>query len=548
MPDRVSTCAYNLLYQDLKRYSKNGEHFCKELMAVFQQRAELEVSYAKGLQKLAGKLLKVSKEMNNNSTYQAWCHVSDEMFSTADAHRALGNAIQAEAISDIRQVIDEHNKRKKPLDTVVERTRKNVNTNWNEQIKMKKTLFGLTREHEDLFNFVENNAHISTEKEKQKMVNRLTKSAEAQTRADELYFSINMDGQQIRLKWENALKSCYQIIQELEKQRLEILCKILNQYNLHMASFRQTLIHSQKQIEQAIQRVDMEKDFQILVEETNETAEDNKAEFLLADYFEENSKSLMEKSRKKKAIMSKLQRLEDCITKTKKNCDGLDSLIKNYSDSDNQSFSSKNNLEETEQLLEEATLKLDLLEATHCKLSTTLADLDGKPRTLHRFSDRITKWKEKKDWEHSIVQLARPVKIRKTPFRLYSRSSRICKRASVSVKSTEPLSMEVNQDNNTGVRDGAASKKCNSVNRSTSNYEAEEKGAEWICIGKCKALHDFTSDKDDELNMKEGELLDIYQKEDSGWWYGILNGQIGHFPATFVKELPMLSVVEKNDV
>lgn len=34
---------------------------------------------------------------------------------------------------------------------------------------MKKKLIGLTREHEALFNFVENNKHISTEKEKQRV-------------------------------------------------------------------------------------------------------------------------------------------------------------------------------------------------------------------------------------------------------------------------------------------------------------------------------------------------------------------------------------------
>ncbi|XP_071211905.1 nostrin-like [Salvelinus alpinus] len=83
-------------------------------MAVFQQRAELEIGYAKGLQKLAGKLIKASKLMNDNSTYRAWCHVSIEMYYTADTHRALGSAFQAEAILEIQQVIEEHNKRKRP--------------------------------------------------------------------------------------------------------------------------------------------------------------------------------------------------------------------------------------------------------------------------------------------------------------------------------------------------------------------------------------------------------------------------------------------------
>lgn len=103
----------------------------------------------------------------------------------------------------------------------------------------------------------------------------------------------------------------FQIIQEVEKQRIEVLCNILNKYNLHMASFRHTLVHvsvlpkwllittlwqklyhsfllyylqRQKQIEQAIQKVDVEKDIQNLVE-TGVTAEENKAKFLMTDYF-----------------------------------------------------------------------------------------------------------------------------------------------------------------------------------------------------------------------------------------------------------------------
>lgn len=106
---------------------------------------------------------------------------------------------------------------------------------------MKKKLSGLTREHEALFNFVEENKHMCTEKEKQKaeypptdrlvlrpcstgaeelnvsgspslqMLNRLTKSAEVQTAVDDDYFRVNMEGHQMRLKLENTLKNCHQV-------------------------------------------------------------------------------------------------------------------------------------------------------------------------------------------------------------------------------------------------------------------------------------------------------------------------------------------------
>lgn len=40
-----------------------------------------------------------------------------------------------------------------------------------------------------------------------------------------------------------ALPLLFQIIQELEKQRIEVLCNVLNRYSLHMSSFGQTLKH-----------------------------------------------------------------------------------------------------------------------------------------------------------------------------------------------------------------------------------------------------------------------------------------------------------------
>ncbi|XP_034429816.1 nostrin [Hippoglossus hippoglossus] len=553
MRDPISTCSYNQLYQNVKQFSKSGEYFCKELMAVFQQRAELELTYAKGLQKLASKLIRASKGMSDNSTYSAWCHVSDEMYSRADAHRSLGNAFQQEAILEIRQVLDEHNKRKKPLDSAIDRTGKLVTANWSDQLKIKKKLVGLTREHEALFNFVENNKHICTQKEKQKMLNRMTKSAEVQSRVDEEYFHINMDGHQMRLKWENTLKNCYQIIQELEKQRIEVLCNILNRYNLHMSGFGQTLKHGQRQIEQLVQRVDTDKDIQMLVEENRITADDNTAEFLMADYFEEDSKSLMDRERRREAIKVKLQRLEDGTTRTKKDCEGIEKLRKTYSE--NPSFSNQKNLEETEQQLDECSLKLDLLEATHYKLSVSLSELEGKPKSFHRFSDSIVKWKDK-DCEHSVVQLTRQVKLRRTPFR-----SRQSLRASIIYKgpaqfvtqpSVEPSPGSSDQVTSTSSTHGSEAAECDSTDNRAPAHTGEDKQegqttAAFCSVGKCKALYNFQSEQADELTLTEGDLLDIYRREDNGWWFGQLNGKTGHFPSTYVEELPVLNSIKSSD-
>ncbi|XP_022535740.2 nostrin isoform X1 [Astyanax mexicanus] len=545
MKDPLGTCTYSLLYEDLKRFSKNGETFCKELVTVFQQRSELEINYAKGLQKLAGKLIKVSKAMSNNSTYNAWSLVSNEMFSIADAHRILGHALQQDTVLEIRQILDEHTKRKKPLDNTIEKSGKLVVTNWNEQLKVKKKLSALTREHEALFSFVEKNKQICTEKEKQKMFNRLTKSAELQVKVDEEYFNMNMDGHKMRLKWEYTLKSCYQIIQELEKQRIETLCSTLNKYSLHMSSYSQTLLQSEKQIEEAIGRVDVEKDLQTLVEDTCVTAEDTEAEFLMADYFEEDGRTIMGRERRRDALKIKLQRLEEWITRTKEDKDGLERTAMS---SESTSDLGQRNTEETEQILDANTLKLDLLEATHCKLNQALMDLEGKPRPLHRFSNSIKKFKDK-DCEHSTVKLSRPVKIKKTPLR-----SRQSLRTSIMYKGPAKNGAS-RQDSAPSTGAGTASAQLSptepqraELNGALPHSEDEAgKGAEFCSIGKCKALYDYSSERTDELNIKEGDLLNILQKDDSGWWFGELNGERGHFPSTYIEELPILNVPKSSD-
>ncbi|XP_058888265.1 nostrin isoform X2 [Acipenser ruthenus] len=542
MKDPVSECIYNHLYQDLKKFSKNGEHFCKELVAVFQQRADLEISYAKGLQKLASKLTKASSSMAKNSTYSAWSFVSEEMGSTADIHKNLGSAFQQEAIQPIRQVLEEHTKKKKPLDNAVEKTGKLVILNWNEQIKAKKKLFGSTKEHEALFNFVENNKHISTEKEKQKMLNRLTKSSEVLAKTDEEYFNINMAGHHTRLKWETTLKNCYQSVQEMEKQRIQMLCGILNKYNQHVSTFGQTLITCHRQIDQAVREVDVEKDIQMLVEETSVPSQENKAEFLLADYFEEDSKTGMDKERRKASIKMKLQRLHDNITKTRK-------------DKEDQK-----NLEDTEQHLDETTVKMNFLEANYFKLSVVMAELDGKPKPVHCCSDSISKWKDK-EYQHSVIQISSPVKMKKSQYRSKLTSTSSIRSSRSQVVGHYQQSIPTSNSSATSsciagaeaIYDETHSGNLPEFDYDDDDYDDDDERNSQTnetddhTIGTCRALYDFQSDREDELIMKIGDLLVIHQKDNSGWWYGSLKGKKGHFPSNYVEQLEQFDINKSSD-
>ncbi|XP_059962373.1 nostrin isoform X3 [Mesoplodon densirostris] len=496
MRDPLTDCSYNKVYKNLKEFSQNGEDFCKQITSILQQRANLEISYAKGLQKLATKLSKTLQSTKKNCVVSAWAWVSEGMKSAADLHQKLGKAIELEAVKPAHQVLSAHEKKRKSLDNEVEKTANLVISNWNHQIKAKKKLMVSTKKHEALFHLVESSKQITTEKEKQKLLSKLKKSTEKLSKEDENYYQNNMASCSIRLKWENTLENCFQSTLELEKERIQLLCNNLNQYSQHISVFGQTLTTCHTQIHCAISKIDVENDIQALVEETAVLSTENKSEFLLTDYFEEDPKNAMSKERQASSIKSKLLRLQKDIEKASRDQEGLERMLKAYYS--HSSFSDTESQKSTAALMDENNLKLNLLQANAYKLSSVLAELEQRPQPNHVCSNSIFKWKEKQQ-THSSVKISRP-------------------------SLTKRLENVVSRSSSGGQRIPSSSSTASSVTQ--------------LGNGLCKALYSFQARQDDELNLEKGDIVTIHKKKDEGWWFGSLKGKKGHFPAAYVEELP----------
>ena len=50
-----------------------------------------------------------------------------------------------------------------------------------------------------------------------------------------------------------------------------------------------------------------------------------------------------------------------------------------------------------------------------------------------------------------------------------------------------------------------------------------------------KVIFNHDAGGDDELSLKKGELVEVLDQKDDGWWKGLLNGKVGLFPTNFVK-------------
>jgi len=52
---------------------------------------------------------------------------------------------------------------------------------------------------------------------------------------------------------------------------------------------------------------------------------------------------------------------------------------------------------------------------------------------------------------------------------------------------------------------------------------------------KAQALYAYTATAPDELSFNKDAIVNIIQKDPSGWWEGEVDGQRGWIPATYVK-------------
>ncbi|KTG41908.1 hypothetical protein cypCar_00028599, partial [Cyprinus carpio] len=65
---------------------------------------------------------------------------------------------------------------------------------------------------------------------------------------------------------------------------------------------------------------------------------------------------------------------------------------------------------------------------------------------------------------------------------------------------------------------------------------------------QCKVLFEYVPQNEDELELKVGDIIDITEEVEDGWWSGSMNGKSGLFPSNFVKEIESAEETETSDV
>jgi len=79
----------------------------------------------------------------------------------------------------------------------------------------------------------------------------------------------------------------------------------------------------------------------------------------------------------------------------------------------------------------------------------------------------------------------------------------------------------------------------NNINNSQDNeiHEIYYQEKQVAVIGRCRAIYDYTANMYDELSIRYGDVINVHDKQEDGWWLGECHGRVGIFPATYVETL-----------
>jgi len=252
-------------WEELKKVIKGGTDFCKELSSLLQERVEVEQVYAKSLQKVSSRLVKLCKDASTDATAKeggakptstsssdsglcratvggCWTRVAEEMDSEAEIHKSVANGIVDEIIKPIKSLVDAQCKAKKQIETNVDKKAKALSDRRTEEAKAKKASFTATKENEKAVDQLKeaqgrNRSASVTDKDIAKMESKVVKVNEGVVKSDAYYHESGQKAESARQDWEAAIYKAAAQLQMLEEERISQCSGFLRKYSAFLGAF-----------------------------------------------------------------------------------------------------------------------------------------------------------------------------------------------------------------------------------------------------------------------------------------------------------------------
>ncbi|GFO30596.1 nostrin-like isoform x4 [Plakobranchus ocellatus] len=486
-------------FEELRKFVKQGSEFSKEISVILQERSDAETAYAKSLSKVATKLIRACSNGIGSLT-EGWKSVGVAMEQEAELHKNLAAGLFEDISKPLKSFIDVQIRARKPLEAMVDKSYKNLLDKRADEFRSKKASYSCCRDYEKAESAL-SDARTGKAKDISKMEKKSKHSLTLLKKADKDYTEAAYLAESARQDWDMTVARASTSMQDLEEERLKTMQDNLNKYNSHVSVLPPKLTQYFNTLNEAIISVDLQQDVQTIVTQRGMKTPRQPEQLLLESYAEDGQMS-MDNERRKEALKNYLIHLQQYIEKERKGKEGVQKLIEVYRNKP--SFANPETQEDTRQKLEQTTFMLNFLEASHFKINGYLCKMEGKSSPSNMFQDYIETVRDRQSYLVSTLRL--------------------------------PLSIALEGNNENLFFQTPMDDHYSEVNLPDDEFINDEFPSPTV-IGYCQALYDYEANQNDELTMRAGDNISIFEKLGDGWWEGELHGIRGIFPSTYVQEI-----------
>ncbi|XP_046454593.1 uncharacterized protein LOC124202314 [Daphnia pulex] len=527
-------------FEELRLHVKEGGDLCKELSAILQERSELEASYAKGLAKLASKLLKTTGELQgpHGTVTAGWSAVAMKMESEAELHKSLSVALSEELVKPLKVAVESQHRVRKAVESGVDKTGRMLAEWRSAQAKAKKHCYMSARENEKMQDQVFiNKPRVLTDKETAKLEAKCKKTQEAVRKAEGEYYTCCTKAERSRLEWESTTQRGGRCFHALEQERLEQLKDLLSKYYVCFRDYCPKMCQAVDRLVEPVSTCNIDIDLQS-VSSLRDSAP-TFAEQLLPDFYAEHMSNVMNRERRKDSLERCLHWVRSDLERESRGRRGVENLAKALQESPH--FGGEESQLEVHEKLLHLRSMLAFLEMTRVKLHNSAHELEPirYRKVDHPLFKYLSVHKDKQGMMQSVLKLPHWIDNEDIEIEINEDGRGTGDGNSGQVDSDfdefssqgsdgEISSHSVIQRNG-GVSSNAGSTSSSSTTDNTTVIVPS--------VGKCRALYSYAANMYDELSIQPGDVINIHDKQADGWWLGELSGTVGIFPATYVEEV-----------
>ncbi|XP_071811957.1 nostrin-like [Apostichopus japonicus] len=526
-------------FDELLKYTKQNADICKEMVAVLQERSDLELSYQKALSKLSVRANKINPT-TGGTFLNAWKTLSKQFEQEAQSHKTISIAIVNDAIKPMKKLMEQRAKERKSADAPVDKAIKAVTDRKNDVFKAQKNLLSKTKEFESTAAGSEatknNKGKELSQKERSKLSTKHGKTSEAINKADREYFKAVKTAEQTRFQRIITMNHTAFALQNSESAYMEEIKKIIIKFVDVLGQIIPLIRGNYDAMKNGFASVTCATDVQNAIVKGNQATPE---EQVLYDCFEDDMNISLSQRHRQYHLQRKLEMLDNVVNnvqKEQKSSGGksVDKLPPNYS------------------YLETIQDKdmTNLWNASRYRLVCALATVNSKPKPSNPVATYIRSEKDRSGGVKSFLNIPRDQKGQATLTVSTTSASGMTVDLSVENTKVQPVAAPQNPAPPSANPIPAAAAVAAAAppapapppaaQTNTQNTPFDEDGDDWDdepdSGEKYVALYDFEPAGEGELALKAGDSVLVTQKDDDGWWNGTVNGITGQFPESYVKK------------